>query len=446
MAPEQPPLPASPLERILRSLRHRNFRLFFAGQGISLIGTWMQQMAMSWLVYQITNQDAFKMSLVTFATQIPTFLLVPFVGVLLDRWNRHRVVIATQTLALVQAGLLAGLVFAGVIAFWHLVLLSAFLGCINAFDMPARQAFLPEMLTNKEDLANAIALNSSLFNGARLFGPSLAGLLIYLVGEAWCFFLNALSYVAVIAALLAMVIPRRPYHRQHTHVLKGLKEGFTYAFGFGPIRSIILLVAMLSFVGLPFTVLMPIFAAQILKGNAGTLGLLMTASGVGALVGAIYMASRPTVLGLGSRIVLAAILFAVALMVFSQSDDLWLSLGILVVIGFAMMITMAGCNTILQTIVEDDKRGRVMSIYTTAFMGISPFGSLLAGGLANRITAPTTVLCCGAACLVGALVFAWRLAALRAKVRPIYIEKGILPSPVMPAGGAVPELLVTPDD
>jgi MFS family permease len=446
MASDQPPPPPSRLRLILRSLQHRNFRLFFIGQGISLIGTWMQQLAMSWLVYRITGQDAFKMSLVTFATQIPSFLLVPFVGVLLDRWNRHRVVITTQTLALVQAGLLAGLAFAQVIEFWHLIVLSTFLGCINAFDMPARQAFLPEMVDKPDDLANAIALNSSLFNGARLFGPMVAGGLIYLVGEAWCFLINALSYVAVIAALLAMIIPRRPREHHPSHVLKGLKEGFAYAFGFAPIRTIILLIAVLSFVGMPYTVLMPVFAVQVLKGDAATLGLLMTASGVGALTGAIYMASRPSVRGLGSRIVLASLLFGVAVMVFSQSVNIWLSLGVLLLTGFGMMITMAGCNTILQTIVEDDKRGRVMSLYTTAFMGISPFGSLLAGGLANWITAPTTVLICGAACLLGAIVFAWQLGPLRAKVRPIYIEKGILPTPMVPAGEAVPEILVSPEE
>jgi MFS family permease len=364
------------------------------------------------------------------------------------------VVIGTQTLALVQAAVLAALVFAGVIEFWHILLLSAFSGCINAFDMPGRQAFIPEMLTNKDDLANAIALNSSLFNGARLVGPALAGFLIYLVGEATCFLLNAISYVAVIIALVAMTIPPRPRHPHPSHVLQGMKEGFVYAFGFPPIRSLLLLIAMMSLVGIPYTVLMPIFAVTVLGGNAVTLGLLMTASGVGALAGAIYMASRPTVLGLGFRIVLASLGFGIGLILFSYCEVLGVSLFLLAGMGLGVMVTMAGCNTILQTIVEDDKRGRVMSIYTMAFMGMAPFGSLLAGNLADRIGAQPTVLLCGIATVAGALLFARGLPALRAKVRPIYIQKGILPAPLPPVAPVtqfpdlqpVPELAETPEN
>jgi MFS family permease len=430
MAPDPPQRTApSTLKGILRSLHHRNFRLFFGGQGISLIGTWMQQAAMSWLVYKMT-QDALKMGLVNFASLIPSLVLVPLVGVLLDRWNRHRLIIATQTLAMIQASLLAILVLAGIIQFWHLIALSLFMGCINAFDMPARQAFLPEMLTDKDDLSNAIALNSSLFNGARLVGPALAGFVIDVTGEAICFVLNAVSYVAVILALLAMHIPRQPRPAHRPHVLEGLKEGFRYAFGFPPIRALILLVALVSFLGMPYAVLLPLFADGILQEGANGYGLLMTAAGAGALAGAIYMAARTSVLGLGSRIVLALFLFGAALMGFSQSEDLWLSMGLLFFTGLGMMITMSSCNTILQTIVEDDKRGRVMSLYTLAFMGFSPFGSLLAGTLANMITAPTTVLLSGAACLLGALVFARILPSLRFHVRPIYIQKGILSPPV----------------
>jgi MFS family permease len=424
-----PPNPARPSPRIFRSLAHRNFRLFFIGQGISLIGTWMQQVALGWLVYQ-TTQDARKMGLVTFIGQIPSFVLVPVSGVFIERWNRHRTVIVTQALAMVQAGLLAALVLTGLIEFWHIILLSLFMGCINAVDMPARQAFLPEMLTNKEDLANAIALNSSLFNGARLVGPSLAGLLIYFAGEAMCFLLNAVSYVAVLAALLAMRIPGRPRPLQHPRLLGGLREGFRYAFGFPPIRALILLVAMVSFLGMPYAVLMPIFADRILGGGADTLGFLMTASGLGALAGAVYMAGRASVVGLGSRMVAACVLFGLGLMGFSQSESLPLSLALLALVGLGMMVVMSSCNTILQTIVEDDKRGRVMSIYTTAFMGVAPFGSLLAGDLADRIGAPTTVLICGAGCLVGTLFFARKLPALRALVRPIYVQKGVLAAPV----------------
>ncbi len=445
------PAPTTRLGLILRSLRHRNFRLFFVGQGISLIGTWMQQLAMSWLVFKLTY-DALKMGAVTFAAQIPSFLLIPFIGVFLDRWHRHRVVIATQFLAMVQAFILAGLVMGGVIVYWQLIALSVVMGCINAFDMPARQSFLPEMLTNKDDLANAIALNSSLFNAARLVGPAVAGFLIALVGEAWCFLLNALSFIAVLAALLAMRIPRRQRPAQHRNVMHGIREGFVYAFGFPPIRALILLVAMLSLVGIPYTVLMPLFAAEVLHGGAGTLGLLMTASGVGALTGAIYMASRHTVLGLGVRITGAAFLFGLSLIGFALSTNLWLSLVLLAFAGLGIMVTMSGCNTILQTIVEEHMRGRVMSLYTMAFMGVAPFGSLLAGWLADKIDkvlgassgAPYTVLAGGIATLAGTALFAHRLGTLRRFIRPIYIAKGILPPPA-PADEPVPGLVVAPD-
>jgi MFS family permease len=432
---------SSASQGLLRSLRHRNFRLFFGGQGISLIGTWMQQVAMSWLVYTMTG-DALKMGLVAFASQIPSVLLVPFIGVFLDRWNRHRVVIMTQILAMIQASVLAALVIADIIEFWHVILLSLFMGCVNAFDMPARQSFLPEMLTDKEDLSNAIALNSSLFNGARLVGPSLAGMLIAYVGMEFCFLANAASFIAVIVALLAMTIPRRPRVHVRSPMLHGLKEGFSYAFGFPPIRALILLIAMISFAGVPYTVLLPLFTSdKYLGGGAVTLGFLMTAAGVGALIGAIYMASRLTVLGLGVRITVAACLFSVVQMIFSQSTSLLLSLGLLVLSGLGMMVTMAGCNTILQTIVEDDKRGRVMSLYTAAFMGMSPLGSVLAGALANWIGPQWTLLICGGTCLLAALLFARKLPGIRSLVRPIYIEKGIL-APPSPPGETVPELLV----
>jgi MFS family permease len=430
MAPDPPqPTPSSSLTGILRSLRHRNFRLFFIGQGISLIGTWMQQAAMSWLVYQMTS-DALKMGLVNFASQIPSLLLVPLVGVFLDRWNRHRVIIGTQALAMIQAGILTALVLAGVIQFWHLIALSLFMGAINAFDLPARQAFLPEMLTDKDDLSNAIALNSSLFNAARLVGPAVAGFVIGWTGEAFCFALNAVSYVAVIVALLAMKVPAPPRPAQRPHLLSGLWEGYSYAFGFPPIRALILLVAVLSFVGMPYAVLLPLFADPILGEGANGYGLMLTATGAGALVGAVYMAARTSVLGLGSRMVLALVVFGLALMGFSQSQNLGLSLVLLFFTGLGMMVTMSACNTILQTIVEDDKRGRVMSLFTLAFMGTGPFGSLLAGSLANEIGAPVTVLLSGAVCLLAALVFGSSLSSLRVHVRPIYIKKGILAPPV----------------
>jgi MFS family permease len=445
MANDHPPTPSldGQLHRVWRSLRHRNFRLFFIGQGISVIGTWMQQVAMGWLVFRLT-EDAFLMGMVTFAAQVPCFLLMPFVGVFVDRWNRHRVVIATQILALVQALILALLVLYGVVTYWQLIVLSVFLGCINAVDMPARQAFLPEMLTDKDDLANAIALNSSLFNGARLVGPVLATALIYLVGEATCFLLNAVSYVAVVAALLAMILPPRPRRARQTHPLRDLLDGLRYAFGFPPIRAIILLVAMMSLVAVPYSVLMPLFAKDILHGGVGTFGLLTTAAGLGALAGAIYMAWRTSVLGLGRRIVLAGTLAGLAMLAFSHSNRLWLSLALLPLVGLGIMVTLAGCNTILQTLVDDDKRGRVMSLYTMAFMGVAPFGSLLAGSLANWAGPRTTVLVSGLACLVGTFMFARRLGALRAFIRPIYVRKGILPAPT-PALEAAPEVFVRPE-
>jgi MFS family permease len=473
-----PALPGG-VKRILRSLHHRNFRLFFIGQGISLIGTWMQQVAMGWLVYKMSTalageatpevqnaEAAFRLGLVTFASQIPSFLLIPFIGVFLDRWNRHRVVVTTQVLAMIQAGLLTMLVFAGLIEFWHIIVLSVFSGCVNSFDMPGRQAFLPEMLETKEDLSNAIALNSSLFNGARLVGPMLAGFLIALVGMAMCFLLNALSYVAVIIALLSMHISPRQRHRHRTRVLQGMKEGFLYAFGFPPIRAIILLIALLSFVGIPYTALMPIFADRLHSQGPFTLGfvtdlcgqfgvdldeilnqasviyaLLLTSSGIGALTGAVYMASRPGVLGLGIRIAAACLAFALGLVAFSQSTHLWLSMLLLLVMSLSIMITMAGCNTILQTIVEDDKRGRVMSIYTMAFMGMSPLGSLLVGWLASQIGTRRAILFCGLCCVVVGLVFARRLGSLRARIRPIYIQKGIL-TPEAPAMEPTAEMVL----
>ena len=437
MTAASPNSTVSGLRRIGRALQHRNFRLFFGGQGVSLIGTWMQQLAMSWLVYQLAlkafpTKAAFFLGLVNFAGQIPAIIVVPLAGVLIDHWNRHRIIVITQTLMLFQAMALAILTWAGVIDIAQVIILSVIMGILNAFDMPARQTFLPEMLTNKDDLGNAIALNSSLFHGARLIGPSLAGMVIAWTGAAFCFLLNALSFLAVIVALLRMdVTPvRRQMH--HRSVVEGFRDGVRYAFGFPPIRAIILFVAVISLVGMPYTVLMPIVADKILGGGdaergAYFLGLLMTASGLGALVGAIYMASRRTVLGLGAKIVLACTLFAIGIVIFSFSRMLWLSFATLIVSGFGMMVMMASCNTIVQTIVEDDKRGRVMSLYTAAFMGLAPFGSLIGGSVADALGTPSALLLCAVGCLTAGLVFGVRLGSIRRFVRPIYIQRGILP-------------------
>jgi MFS family permease len=419
------------LRSLGRALAHRNYRLFFFGQAISMIGTWMTRVATGWLVFRLSGpQSALTLGVVGFAGQAPAFFLAPVAGVLVDRWNRHQVLVITQLLSLIQSALLAVVAFQnepGPSTIWQVILLSVFQGAINAFDMPARQAFLIEMVDLPEDLGNAVALNSSLVNGARLVGPSIAGVLIALAGEGWCFLIDAVSYMAVVAALLAMRLARtEPPHRS-TPVWRDLAEGFRYAFGFGPIRALLLLLALVSFMGMPYSVLMPIFAADILGGGATVLGFLTGASGVGALIGALYLASRNTVLGLGKTIVLATALFGLGLVGFALSRALWISLLVLLVTGLGMMVQMAASNTILQTIVDDDKRGRVMSFYSMAFLGVAPFGSLFAGALARSIGAPSTVLAGGAACLVGAVVFAARLPHLRRLVRPIYAQKGILP-------------------
>jgi MFS family permease len=415
------------LSFMVRALRHRNYRLFFSGQIISLIGTWMTRIATSWLVYRLTG-SALLLGLVGFAGQIPSFLLAPVAGVLVDRWNRHRLLVVTQVLAMVQSAALAVLALTGVINVWHVLGLSLFQGLINAFDMPARQAFVVEMVEKREDLANAIALNSSMVNAARLLGPSLGGVIIAAVGEGWCFALDAASYLAVIASLLLMRIAGRPRSAaKGARVLPELRAGLAYVTGSPPIRSILLLLALVSLVGMPYTVLMPVFASKILQGGPHTLGFLMAATGVGALLGAVFLAGRRSVLGLGKIIPLMSACFGAGLIGFSLSRSLWLSIPLLLLTGLGFMVQMAASNTLLQTLVDDDKRGRVMSFYTMAFMGTTPFGSLLAGTLADRIGAPRTLLLGGAGCIAAALWFAWLLPGLRENVRPIYIRMGILP-------------------
>jgi MFS family permease len=413
------------LKVIVRALRHRNYRLFFAGQGISLIGTWMQRIAMGWLVYRLTN-SAFLLGLVGFTGQIPIFLLTPLAGVLADRLNRHRMLVVTQTLAMIQAFALAILILTGTIAVWHIVCLSIFLGFVDAFDMPVRQSFLVEMIENREDLGNAIALNSSIVNSARLLGPSLAGILIAYTGEGVCFLLNAISYLAVIASLLAMKIVTRSKQTRKSDILQGVKEGFSYAYGFLPIRSVLLLISLVSLLGMPLTVLMPVFARDVLHGDSHTLGFLMGASGLGSLVGAAYLASRRNILGLERWTALACGIFGAGLIVFSLSRNFFFSLLMMFTTGFGMLVQMASGNTLLQAVVDEDKRGRVMSLYTMAFRGMVPFGSLLGGSLANRIGAPDTVLIGGATCILGALVFARRLPLVTRMIRSAYEKKGLV--------------------
>ncbi len=430
-----------------RALSHRNFRLFIFGQGVSLIGTWMQQVALAWLVFELTGASAessFWLGLVGFCGQAPALVLAPFAGVFVDRWNRHRLLLVTQTLMMLQAFAVAVLAFTGKADIPSLVALSLFLGLLNVFDMTARQAFYSEMLDRREDLANAIALNSSIVNGSRLVGPALAGVLLAETSAAVCFVVNGVSYLAVLAALLAMRLPARPRPPARGRVLEGLREGMSYALGFAPIRAILLLLSLVSLLGMSYSVLLPVFASDVLHGNPTTYGLLGAASGVGALAGALMLAARASVLGLGRWITLMPALFGVALVGFSFSTRLWLSLPLLAVAGFAMMVQMASSNTVLQTIVDEDKRGRVMSLYTMAFLGTAPLGSLLAGWLADVIGPQKMVRLGGACCVVGSLLFATQLSRLRAMVRPIYVRMGILPE--MAAGiGAASDLTVPPE-
>ncbi len=410
----------------LRALKSPNYRLFFGGQSVSLIGTWMTRVASAWLVYRLTH-SAVLLGVASFAGQIPAFILAPIAGVWVDRWDRHRTLVVTQILSMVQSFALAGLALAGIINIHEIIVLAVFQGFINAFDMPARQSFVVQMVERREDLGNAIALNSSMVNAARLIGPALAGMLIGVVGEGWCFLADGVSYIPVIVSLLLMHIAPQPPHVRKGSVREEMVEGWRYVSGSAPIRSILLLLGAASLLGMPYTVLMPVFASNILHGGAHTLGFLTAAAGIGALGGAASLAMRKSVLGLGRRIAIANALFGAGLIAFSRSPFLWLSLTLLVVIGFSSMQQMAACNTILQTIVEDEKRGRVMSFYAMAFQGMAPIGSLLAGLAAARLGAPDTVAAGGVLCMVTSVWFARRLPGIRTMVRPIYQRLGILP-------------------
>ncbi|MEH1942102.1 MAG: MFS transporter [Nostoc sp.] len=410
---------------LLPALRSRNYQLFFAGQGISLIGTWMTQLATIWLVYDLTNSPL-MLGVVGFSSQIPSFFLAPFGGVFVDRFSRYRTLIATQILAMIQSLTLAALALTGAIQVWHIIALSLFQGFINALDAPARQAFVPELVERREDLANAIAINSTTINGARLIGPAIGGLLIARVGTGYCFLFDGLSYIAVIAALLAMKVKPWKYVVTDGNPLQKVKEGFIYAFTFPPIRAILLLSALVSLMGLQNTILVPVIAEQILKGGAESLGFLMAASGVGALTGGIYLATRQTILGIGKLIALAPAILGVGLIAFSYSRFLPFSLFTMLFVGLGTILQIAASNTFLQTIVEDDKRGRLMSLYTMSFLGMIPVGNLLGGFLASHIGAPNTLIIDGIACILGSLVFSRQLPALRQIMLPIYEKKGIV--------------------
>jgi len=412
-------------KHLTRAFRSRNYRLFFSGQSVSLVGTWITRVATSWLVYRLTG-SVLLLGIVGFCGQIPTLLLAPFAGVLVDRWDRHRILVVTQAFSLAQSAALALLTLGGVITVTHVLLLQLMQGVINAFDTPARQAFVSEMVEDRADLPNAIALNSSMVNGSRILGPSIGGVVIAAVGEGWCFALDALSYVAVIASLLAMRLTPRPRAVRTTGMREELATGFRYVTGFVPVRSALLLLSLVSIMGMPYTVLMPAVSANVLHGGPHTLGFLMTASGVGALGGALYLASRRSVLGLGRAMAVASAAFGAGLVAFSLSRTLWLSLVLLPVVGAGMMITMAATNTIIQTIVREELRGRVMAFYTMAFLGTAPIGSLIAGLAADRIGPQRTILLGGVSCIAAGVWFAMRLPRLRELVRPIYVERRIL--------------------
>jgi MFS family permease len=388
---------------MFRALRYKNYRLFFIGQGISLTGTWMQQMAIGWLIYRLTKSP-FMLGFVGFLGNIPTFIFTPFAGVLADRMNRHRMLIITQALEMVQALILAALIMTGKVEVWHILALTIFLGIATAFDSPARHAFIVEMVGKKEDLGNAIALNSLVFNSARLIGPSIAGILVALFGEGICFLMNGLSYIAVIAALLGMRITHRVMVHQDKHILQGLKEGVQYAFSNKVIRSILLLTGLVSMMGMSYVVLMPVFAKDVLHGDANTLGFLMGSTGLGALMGAFFLASRKNTKGLNAVVFFTTNIFGMGLIAFSLSRVLWLSMSVLLFIGFGMMVQMSANNTIIQAVVDDDKRGRVMSLFMVAFMGMVPFGCLIAGGLANRFGAPNAIMASGLFCVAGSFL------------------------------------------
>jgi MFS family permease len=413
------------LPQLTRAFESRNYKLFFSGQTVSLIGTWITRVATSWLIYRLTG-SLLLLGVVGFCGQIPTLILGPFTGVIVDRVDRHRILVITQVLSMLQSFALAALVFTGTIQVWHILVLQIAQGIINSFDTPARQSFVVEMIEDRAHLPNAIALNSTMVNASRIIGPSVGGLIIAAVGEGWCFFADGVSYLAVIASLIAMRVAKRAMPTKTTSLRAEFREGFHYVSRFLPVRSALTLLALVSMLGMPYSVLMPAIATKFLHGGAHTLGFLMTASGVGALAGALYLASRKSVLGLGKVMVASAALFGAGLIAFSFSRSLILSLAILTTVGAGMMITMASTNTIVQTIVREELRGRVMAFYSMAFLGTAPLGSLMAGAIAERIGPTNTILAGGIGCIAAAIWFGMRLPLIREQVRPIYIERGII--------------------
>jgi len=405
---------SSRVRTTLRALRHRNFQLFFAGQLVSLIGTWMQNVAQAWLVYRITGSSAL-LGMVGFAGQIPVFFISPLGGLVADRYSRQRTVIATQISAMILAFILAALTLTGRVQVEHIFVLAALLGVVNAFDIPARQSFLVEMV-GREDLINAIALNSSMFNGARIVGPAVAGILVAAIGEGWCFFANGVSYIAVIIGLMMIKVPPAATPKKGS-AMSHIAEGFRFAARTTPIRALLLLLGLVSLTGMPYAVLMPVFADHIFHSGARGLGILMGFSGAGALIGALALATRQGVIGLGRWIAVSTGVFGASLILFSLSHSFWIAAALLVPVGLAMMTQMGASNTLIQTMTPDPLRGRVMSVYSMMFMGMAPLGALLAGVMADRFGAPFTVAAGGAVAIVGSIAFSLRLPALRPEAR-----------------------------
>ena len=424
----RPPASAAVSERsrfndTIRSLRHRNFQLFFSGQLISLIGTWMQNVAQSWLVYRLTG-SSLLLGTVSFASQIPVFPMAPLAGMVADRWNRRTIVIITQTASMILAFILAVLTLTNRITVWEIVVLAALLGAVNAFDIPARQSFLVEMV-GRDDLMNAIALNSSIFNSARIIGPAIAGILVASIGEGWCFFANAVSYIAVIAGLFMMKIPARQAERAIKSAFDHIAEGFRFVRRTAPIRALLMILGLVSLVGMPYTVLMPVFAKNVLHGDATTLGVLGSAAGIGALIGALTLASRTRVHGLGKWVWMACASFGTFLILFSFSHVYLFSVLLLVPVGFSLMTQMGSTNTLVQSMVPDRLRGRTMAVYSMMFMGMSPLGSILAGAAADKIGAPMTVALGGACAICGAVAFARHLPKIRVESNRLLSEQGL---------------------
>lgn len=413
---------------VFRSLRCRNYRLFFYGQILSLTGTWMQNIAAGWLVYRLTRSEV-MLAFAVFAGQIPVFLLSPFAGVIGDRMSRHRIILTVQIVSMLQAFTLGFLTISGRVEVWHIITLAFILGAINAFEITARQAFVIDMVGSREYLGNAIALNSALNNASRLIGPSVAGIIVANGGEGICFIINGASFLSAIAAQGMMKI--RHVKRRHCRsgMFTDIKEGFTYMLGFTPIRDIILTAALLSMVAAAFPVLLPVFSRTVLGGGPETYGYLAGATGLGALSGTLFLAVRKSVLGLDRIIGNSLVLFGAGLVMFSVSKVIILSLAVLACVGFCMVCILASCNTIIQTIVEEDKRGRVISLYVTALTGAAPAGSLTAGIISDTAGAPDAILSGGIICIIAGIIFAKRLPLLRKKVSPIFKSLGLPPEP-----------------